>query len=222
MIFHTAADEIYYNQFYNLYYSTIKQFFPDSKFSLYYSGKNILKNKKILYIKHEPITNQEIESVYKVSGRDTKGYYALSRWWSMPVQNEHVAVSDVDIIALKNIPQEKINNILNDHEAINITRTKKNGLEGGMNLMILRKDIIDDVNKNAKSVLNTSQLHWASDVNVREFIYANFKVYNLPEMHTFNKRSEYFSLDSTSRSFGIFKGGVTQKVNSLKKAKSNL
>ena len=222
MIFHTAADDVYYNQFYHLYQSTIKQFYPDNKFSLYYIGNTLLKNKKISYIQQDNITSQEIENRYDVNGRDTKGYYALSRWWSMPVENEHVAVSDVDVIALKTIPQEKINNILVDYEVINITRIKKNGTEGGMNLMILHKTIVDDVNKKAKSVLNNSQLHWASDVNVREFIYTNFKVYNLPEMHTFNKRSEYNSLDSTSRSFGIFKGGVSQKVNSLTKAKFNL
>lgn len=218
MIFHTAAEKIYYKQFYDLYYSTINQFYPASKFSLYYLGQDIPTNKNISYLQQENITIEEIESRYSVTDRDTKGYFALSRWWSMPVVNENIVVSDVDIVALKNISEDIISDIFQKHEVINITRTKKGGTEGGMAMMIMRKDIVADVNNNAKFVLQNIPLNWASDVNVRNFLYKNFSVYSLPEMHVFNKRSDYSTLDATTRSFGIFKGGVAQKVDSLKKA----
>lgn len=222
MIFHTAADLVYYNNFYELYNSTIKKFYPDDTFSLYYLGNTLPNNTNISYVTQEKITSAEIESTYKVTDRNTKGYYALSRWWSMPVANEHVVVSDVDVVALNTISKEKIDNIFKTYEAINITRTKKNGQEGGMAMLILRKDIVDDVNNNAKYVLKNIPLSWSSDVNVRGFIYKNFNVYSLPEMHVFKKRSDYTTFDSTTKSFGIFKGGITQKVNSLKKVKINL
>lgn len=219
MIFHTAADNTYYNNFYNLYYSTISQFYPNSIFSLYFLGDKRPNNSSIAHLVQENISFSDIEKKYNTTGRDTKGYYALSRWKSMPVENQHVVVSDVDVIALKAIPQEIINDVLKHHEAINISRTKKNGDEGGMAMMILRKDIVDNVNNFADSILDTEPLHWASDVSVRSFIYKNFNVYTLPEMHVFNKRSDYNTLDSTTRSFGIFKGSVDQKIYSLTKAK---
>jgi len=219
MIFHTAADNTYYNNFYNLYSLTIRQFYPNSKFSLYFLGNQLPNNSTISYLNQENISFEDIEQKYNTTGRDTKGYYALSRWKSMPVVNENVVVSDIDLIALKSIPQEIINNIFKNHEAINISRLKKNGDEGCMAMMILRKDIIDIVNNFANNILDTETLHWASDVSVRNFIYKNFSVYTLPEMHVFKKRSNYNTLDSTNRSFGIFKGPIDQKIYSLTKAK---
>lgn len=221
MIFHTAADPIYYREFYEYYFYSIKQFYPDSKMSLYFIGNETLINSSIDILEQEKTNFEEILTRYKSTFDEARGYYALSRWRSMPVLDDHVVVSDIDIIAIKQLSLPKIETLLVDHEVINITRTKKDGTEGGMAMMIIRKDVVNTINQKAKEVLN-NKLQWDSDVQVRTFIYNNYNVAELPEMHVFGKRSNYQTFDNTARSFAIHKGNIDIKISSLKNAVNRL
>lgn len=222
MIFHTAAEWNYYEKFYSLYSSSIKKFYPNAKLSLHFLGENFPKNKDIFYTSYENISFEQIQQKYKTLNiKDTKGYYALARWKSIPDVGENVVVSDTDIIAIKTINQSRFNDLFKTHEVINITRTKKNGLEGGMAMICLRQDIILDVNNFSNTVLDNSKLHWASDVSVRTYLYNTYKVAEIPEMHVFNKKTNYDTY-TTSRSFAIFKGKVEDKINSLSKGSDRI
>jgi hypothetical protein len=218
MIFHTAADSVYYKSFYDYYSYSIKKYFNNSKLSLHFIGNSTPVNPLINYSTNHNISFDKIKEKYNVDDINAKGFYALSRWLSIPNKNNNVVVSDVDIIALKYLPENNINNLLENYEVINITRTKKNGSEGGMAMMIIRQDVINEINKKAKDVLNNHKLQWDSDVQVRSFIYNNYNVAHLPEMHVFGKKSNYKNFDNTKRSFAICKGRIDAKCNSLKKA----
>jgi len=223
MIFHTAAEQNYYEKFYSLYSNSIKKFYPEAELSLHFLGKEPpLKNKNISYRSYENISFDQIQKKYKtLNTRDTKGYYALARWRSIPEVSKNVVVSDVDIIAIKTINQERFNDLFKTHEVINITRTKKNGAEGGMAMLCLRHDIISDVNNFSSKVLYNSKLQWDSDVSVRTYLYNNYEVAEIPEMYVFNKKTNYNTY-STSKSFAIFKGKIENKINSLSKGLDRL
>lgn len=223
MIFHTSADPLYYENFYRFYNESIKLFYPDSKLSFHFVGhdSNII-DLPIDIFSQKKISKKEIETMYNTSERNTLGYYALSRWMSIPDIGDHVVVSDVDIVAVKSIPVNYILNIFKDYEVINITRRKPNGLEGGMAMMIIREDAISKINKKANEVLNNPTLAWDSDVQVRTFIYENFKVKELPEMHVMGKKSNFETLDNTERSFVIYKGDRLKKIEILNKVLGKL
>jgi len=218
MIFHTATDETYYNKFYSMYSNSIIRFYPQSKLSLFFMGNNLPVNSNIEYLKQKNISFESIKETYSVNEIDAKGYYALARWLSMPIKNQNVVVSDVDIIAIKPIPQQKIDDIFKEHQIINITRTKPNGSEGGMAMMYIRKDVVEDINLMAEKILHKNNLRWDLDVQVRTYIYNTYKVAEIPEMHVFSKRSDYTTYDNTNRSYAIFKGRIDAKFNSLSKA----
>jgi hypothetical protein len=217
MIFHTAADPIYYEKFYDYYSYSIKKFYPTSKLSLYFVGNRLPANPSITYLKHKDISFSKIQQIYSADEKNAKGYYALARWLSMPLDDD-IVVSDTDIIAIKPISLNIIKSMLKDHEVINITRTKKGGSEGGMAMMIIRKDVVSNINNKAKDVLHNHKLQWDSDVQVRSFIYNNYNVAQMPEMHVFGKNTNYETFDNTSRSFAIFKGRIGAKCASLEKA----
>lgn len=217
MIFHTASDPVYYHAFYKYYLRSIKQFYSKSKMSLYFIGQELPINSSIDILEHDNFSFEKIQQTYNSTIENAKGYYALSRWRSMPVLDDHVVVSDIDIIAIKHLPLSKIDDLLINHEVINITRTKKGGSEGGMAMMIIRKDVVESINQKATEVLD-NKLQWDSDVQVRSFIYNNYNVAQLPEMHVFGKKTNYQTFDNTTRSFAIHKGRIDTKIASLKKA----
>lgn len=221
MIFHTATDPIYYNKFYNLYSKTIKKFYPQSDLSLHFVGSPVPTKSYINFISNSNLSFEKIKKIYKCDTEQAKGFYALARWFSIPETQQDVVVSDADIIAIKTINEQRIKDLFSNHQVINITRVKKNGSEGGMAMMILRHDIIPNINQVALSVLN-NQLQWDSDVQVRTHIYNNYNVAEIPEMHVFGKRSNYKTLDNTERSFAIYKGRLHRKIAALEQAIENI
>jgi len=221
VIFHTATDPLYYKSFYTSYSYTIKKFYPHDSLSLHFVGDNKPTNSNINFITTTNISFEDIKQQYNCNDDAAKGFYALARWFSIPETDQNVVVSDADIIALKKLNIEQVNNLFKTHHAINITRTKKNGSEGGMAMLILRHDVISDINRVALSVLDNT-LQWDSDVQVRTHIYNNYNVAEIPEMHVFGKRSNYKTLDNTERSFAIYKGRLNRKIAALEQAIENI
>jgi hypothetical protein len=215
MIFHTAADSRYYECFYSFYQFSIKKFYPEAKLSLHYMGDNTSLTNNIDFLSREHINLDIIKQRYSPqTEKDALGYYALSRWLFLPLQDDHIIVSDVDIMAIRKLPQN-INELLEKNQVINITRTKKDHTEGGMAMIIIHKDIADKVKEFANNLLLTDNLYWELDVNVKKFLYNNFSKIEIPEMHVFNKHSDIKIFDNTTRSFAIRKGRVHEKINTL-------
>jgi hypothetical protein len=189
MIFHTAADPLYYNHFYQNYYQSIKKNYPDSRFSLHLVG-NISNVLNVDFLTNEMITLDEIKGKFSCDEKNARGYFCMSRWTSIPITNSHVCVSDVDIIAVDKIDNRFVEANLDRHRVINLTRIKnKTGKEGGMMIFFLHKDVCETIKQYANNVLKNHKLEWASDVLVRNFIYENYDVKNVLKMQETSKSS---------------------------------
>lgn len=205
MIFHCATDSIYYEHFFKNFVDSIKKYYPNPKISYNFVGKDLPSNIETDILQNDRISWNEIKTQYTASDREAKGYYALSRWLSIPIQNQHVAVCDVDVLAVNKIDHELIETCLQTHQVINLTRRKPKGAgEGGMMIMILHKDILNIVKKFANNVLSTNKLKWQADVLVRTYLYENFKVKQLLQMEDISKNKD---LRSTEKWF------IFSKVN---------
>jgi hypothetical protein len=190
MIFHCASDKIYYEYFFKNFVNSIKKYYPNPKISYNFVGKDLPNNIETDILQNDTKSWDEIKTQYKSSDREAKGYYALSRWLSIPIQNEHVAVCDVDVLAVNQIDYELIEACLQTYQVINLTRMKPKGVEGGMMIMILHKNILNIVKKFANNVLCTNKLIWQTDVLVRTYLYENFKVKQLLQMEDISKRKD--------------------------------
>jgi hypothetical protein len=187
MIFHTAADPIYYNAFYNAYSNSIKKYFDSPLFSLNFVGLD-QQHLPVDYLFHDKVSFEEIKIKFKVDDRAATGYYCMSRWNSIPVANDHVCVSDVDVVAINPIDNILINNLLEKHKVVNLTRLKpKTGKEGGMMIIFLHKDICQEIKDFSKQLLENKPLWWGTDIDVRNYLYNNFDVKNLLKMKEISK-----------------------------------
>jgi hypothetical protein len=187
MIFHTAADPIYFKAFYNAYANSIKQYFNSPLFSLNFVGLD-QPHLAVDYLFHDKISFEEIKIKFNADDRAAHGYYCMSRWNSIPVVNEHVCVSDIDVIAINPIDNLLISNLLEKHKVVNLTRLKpKTGAEGGMMIIFLHKDICQEVKEFSKQLLESNPLCWGTDINVRNYLYNNFDVKNLIKMKEISK-----------------------------------
>lgn len=215
MIFHTAADIHYYNYFYKFYKTTISHFYPNAELSLHYMAEDILVDTDVKHFSAENTNINKIQEKYNADERSALGYYCLARWLFLPEVDDNIVVSDVDIIAIKSIDQQRFDNLFEEYQVINITRTKKGGTEGGMAMIAVRSDVIKPVKLFSNNLLNSNKLQWALDVEVRTFLYENFKTIEIPEMHVLGKKT---NVDNTDRSFAIRKGNIQAKIYTLEQA----
>jgi hypothetical protein len=211
MIFHCASDKIYYEYFFKNFVNSIKKYYPNPKISYNFVGKDLPNNIATDILQNDIKSWDEIKTQYKASDGEARGYYALSRWLSIPIQNEHVAVCDIDVLAVNKIDHELIEACLQTHQVINLTRIKPKGAgEGGMMIMILHKDICATIKKFSNSLLIDNKLQWMTDVMVRTFLYENYKVKDLLQMEDISKKENLNSID---------KWFVFSKLNKFKKLK---
>ena len=192
MIFHTSADKIYYDSFFKQYKESITKYYDQAKFSFNYVGKhNVDVPIDLDFFTQEMIDYDEIKIKYNLHhDRNIKGFYCMSRWITIPILQDHVCVSDIDVIAVNDIDKSMLEDLLEKHKVVNLTRIKpRSGAEGGMMIFFLHKDICVQVKKFSLDLLNSCDLTWATDVQVREFLYTNFDVKNLLKMQEVSKPS---------------------------------
>jgi hypothetical protein len=213
MIFHCSSDRVYYEHFFKNFVYSIKKNYSNSKISYNFVGTDLPNNIETDILQNDTKSWDEIKTQYKASDREAKGYYALSRWLSIPIQNEHVAVCDIDVLAVNKIDKELIDNLLQTYQVINLTRIKpKSSKEGGMMIMILHKDICATIKKFSNSLLIDNKLQWMTDVMVRTFLYENYKVKDLLQMEDISKKENLNSID---------KWFVFSKLNKFEKLKNS-
>lgn len=194
MIFHTATDPVYYKNFYYSFRTSIEKYFLNPKFSLRFVGEdNIDLDNTLLTI--DKTSFEDIKTRFNATDKHAKGYYALSRWLSIPIEDEHVVVCDADVLAVNTIDKELILNLLDRFQVINVTRLKKDGRPGGMMIMILHKDICQQVRNYSNSLLDKEEIEWATDVNVRTFLYRNFSLCEILQMEDISKVKDFSKTD---------------------------
>lgn len=187
MIFHTVCDPVYFDRFYKDFYSSIVENSEDAELSLHYVGKpskNFTEfiTDSSLHYSTEPTTLEDLKIKYYETSDigNLLGFYPLARWYSIPIMDKDVCVCDVDILAINKIDLEYLKKLLEEHDVVNITRTKPSGEQGGMMLMCLSKRILKSVIEFAKKVSDEGiRIGIAEDVRVRSYIYNNFKIFEL-------------------------------------------
>lgn len=190
MIFHTAANKSYHDAFFEQFISSVKENYTNAKFSFHSIG-HLEKKLGVDYFSFDTNTLDDIKQKYNTNdNRHASGYYCISRWLSIPVVGEHVCVCDIDIKAANKIDHDLIENYLEVHKVINVTRHKpKDNTEGGMMVIFLHKDICQSVKQFATELLDKEQLTWALDVRVRNHLYNLFNVKNILKMQDISKFS---------------------------------
>jgi hypothetical protein len=188
MIFHTAAEQVYYKLFFLNWHTSIKKFWPDARFSLRFVGpKNEAVDKYCsehnILLTHDPITLKEISAKFtKVElperPKACYGYYALSRWMSMP-DGDDVGLTDVDVVALQKPNLELINKILSKYQQYRIPRAfATKAKPKNMMINFFRKDVVSEVNQVATELLSKSKLMWNLDLQVRDYCNKNFSIFD--------------------------------------------
>lgn len=178
MIYHTAADPIYFDFFFKRWHQSIRKFQPNANFSLRYVGP---ENQQVLdycsenniLLSVDSITLPEIAEKFNVDESTAKGYYALARWISIP-NGEDVCVTDIDIIQLNplGIDFEKIST---DYSFASIAR-KKVDHPNMMMCLYISKDKIQEVKNKANNLLSTV-LRWDTDTAIMTWISKNYPIY---------------------------------------------
>jgi hypothetical protein len=175
MIFHTAAEKIYYNAFFKNWHNSIKKIYPAAKFSLRFVGPTTdtdviaYCNSHHILLSLDPITFQEISDKFNVTGNHVNGYYAMSRWISIPIQDDNVFITDVDIVAVS-APSFDIDGSLMNKPWFTVSKLKSSGNTLKLMAICLRKDICDPIRYVALALLENSPLVWSLDLHVRDYL----------------------------------------------------
>lgn len=175
MIFHTAAEENYYNYFFKNWHKSIKKIYkPCPAFSLRFVGptdncdvKEYCTNNGII-LDVDPITLDEIQEKYKVSAENAKGYYAVSRWISLPELDDHVCMTDIDLVQLHPLDYD-LNEKINHNNFISISRKKVNH-SNKMMFLGFNKDFISKVKELSFYTLNKKKLRWDLDTEILKLL----------------------------------------------------
>lgn len=187
MIFHTVCDPVYFDRFYKDFYSSIVKNSEDAELSLHYVGKTSKNFTEFitdssLHYSTEPTTLEDLKIKYHETTDigNLLGFYPLARWYSIPIIDKDVCVCDVDILAINKIDSRYLKKLLEEHDVVNITRTKPSGEQGGMMLMCLSKRILKSIVEFANAVSKEGvRIGIAEDVRIRSYIYNNFKIFEL-------------------------------------------
>lgn len=187
MIFHTACDDQYFETFYKNWFTSIRCQFPMSKTSLHYISDGPYDMHDAA-LRPDIFVNQQmklydIKRKYRVKMEKARGYFCMARWMTIPLLGEHVAVTDIDIKAIGNQQHELVEDLLLTHDVVNCTRLKLNGTEGGMMVVILNKEICEDIRSFAIKLLDGNELTWGLDTAIMKYIHSRYKVANLHKMH---------------------------------------
>lgn len=188
MIFHTAADSRYFEYFFKNWHETISLRHPNASFSLRFVGKNydgVIKYCKSnrISITVDESSLEEIKNRYNIDNdEDAKGYYAMSRWISLPADDD-VCVTDIDLLMVKQLSDDIIKS-LNEHNFVSVCRQKYDH-PNVMMCMIIRKDKVKEIRDFAIRLLDESRLRWDLDTAIATYIeqeYEIAKFFNLFKM----------------------------------------
>lgn len=170
MIFHTAAEIKYYNYFFKNWHRSLRKHWPDARFSLRFVG-DASESDVVEYCKENSIL-LEVDSIdfgtmmerYRCLESDALGYYAMSRWISLPIINDHVCMTDVDIIQLNSLGFDLAAD-LESYDFISISRQKRNKTNKMM-ILFLNRDLVSTIRNKSMELLQSSPLVWNLDTQV--------------------------------------------------------
>lgn len=231
MIFHTAAEENYYNFFFKKWHSFLKEFNPTAKFSLRYVGDtnscDVVEycSTNNIMLDVDPTSLDQIIEKYKCPKGNAFGYYAISRWISLPLLDEHVCMTDVDLLQLNPLDFD-LNKILDEKNFISISR-QKNNKTNKMMFLGFNKDFVKTVKDQSISFLENNSLVWNLDTKIliwlvlhNNFNWEEFiQLYCLDYVHDYNRNVKFGYFSSIRFEH---RGKIYETGSAAKKAKYDL
>ncbi len=195
MIFHTAAEEQYYRSFFKSWFTSIKTFNPEAKFNLRFIGKtdncDVIKYCKDndIILDLDPTSIDEVQMRYNCNAADARGYYAISRWISLPVNVDHVCMTDVDLMQLNQL-DFNLSNKLDEKQFITFSRQK---IKKTNKMMFLgfNKDFTSTVRDKSINILQNNNLTWDLDVSILTWLilHNNFNWEEFKELYCIDNLS---------------------------------
>lgn len=179
MIYHTATDKVYFDLFFKRWHQSINRFDPNAGFSLRFVGNedvdvmNYCRDHNIL-LTFDNISLDEISIKYNANHTNARGYYALSRWMSIP-EHDNVCVSDVDLVQV-NRSDIDFSKIFSEYNFASIAR-KKVKHPNMMMIFYISKDMTKLINQKTKMLLENNPLMWDSDTKLMTWISENYPIY---------------------------------------------
>lgn len=197
MIFHTAAEASYYNFFFKRWHSYLKEFNPTAKFSLRFVGDtrvcDVVEycNANNIMLDVDPISLTEIMDKYKCPRQNAFGYYAISRWISLPVLNENVCMTDVDLLQLNPLDFD-LNDKIDQKDFMSFSRQKTNKTNKMM-FLGFNKNLVEVVKNQSNLILENNLLTWNLDTKILNWLCQsnNFNWEEFTQLYYIDRIDEY-------------------------------
>lgn len=217
MIYHTAAEINYYNAFFMYWYESILKHSPNAKISLKFVGSvpdNVLEfcqTNNISLI----VDDISFEDLVKKYGKPekAKGYYPMSRWNSIPNVDDHVCVTDIDVVMLRN-EEDLILDLFQENEFVSISRDKKVKINPMM-VNYLRKDICKIIKEISLSFMDSKDFKWDIDLEVMSFMKKNFTHKLLHKLGKFDVNSNLYPTPELLDMFFMYYSAVSINVDGV-------
>jgi hypothetical protein len=126
----------------------------------------------------------------------------MARWNSIPSEDEHVCVTDVDVVMVKN-DLDEILELLNEFDLVSISRNK----QPKINMMMVNyisKDKCQTVSDFAKSLMDSKDFKWDIDLEVMSHIKKKMSYTYLHRLVKFDSSAGLIPKLFTDTSFGYY------------------
>jgi hypothetical protein len=174
MIFHTAAEEQYYSFFFKKWHSSIRRLNPTAQFNLQFVGNtencDVIDycGENDINLNLDPISFEQIQEKYKCNELNARGYYAISRWISLPIKDDHVCMTDVDLLQINAI-DFNLSERLDIKQFISFSK-QKNNKTNKMMFLGLNKNFVKIVKEKSIEILNNNTLTWDRDTSILKWM----------------------------------------------------
>ena len=177
MIVHTALDLNYCKIFGHDYVDNIRQYMPDALVSLAMVNQELdLCGVEADIVYHDPRNFQDIVDEFgTVQDRQAYAYYGLSRFSSLPVIDHDVMVRDIDTLIVRDMDHDQIAELLEQYDVVNLVRSRRNGLSGGLGAFFISRRACSAVKTFAESLLAHKKLYWPIDEEIKHWCQSNLK-----------------------------------------------
>lgn len=176
MIVHTTVDAKYCKTFLPSFVDNTRQFMPGTLISLALVDRQFdLQGVSVDMVHHDPQSIDDIKANFALADHEQAlAYYGLSRFCWLPITKHNVMIRDVDTLAVRNIDIAMLDEMLLQHDVVNLVRRKYNGSTGGLAAIVLSSRICSQVKKFANELCRSKTLYWPIDEEIKFYCQENF------------------------------------------------
>lgn len=176
MIVHTAVDAKYCKTFLPTFVTNTRQFMPGTLISLALVDRQLdLQGVSVDIVYHDAQNIDDIKKNFALTDHDqVLSYYGLSRFCWLPITEHNVMIRDVDTLAVRDIDVAMLDQMLQQHDVVNLVRKKYNDSTGGLGAIVLSSRICSQVKNFANKLCQGKTLYWPIDEEIKFYCQENF------------------------------------------------